>query len=78
MIVSHAKIEFPDTCPGDCPERQTVFFQGNTCYRCPVLNCAKDENGFCLVEPEGYNPEFAREFKSWFDSGFDPKYYPLV
>ena len=78
IMVSEDKIEFPDTCPQECPERQTPFYQGCTCHRCPVFCCSKDDEGICLIEPEGYNPEFAKEFKSWFDHNFDSEYFPKL
>jgi len=63
-----AGFEFPDECPDICnssPEMGLNMLL-NVCTRCPVYNCAI---GTLLVAPEHYRPDWAAEFKRWFDSG---------
>jgi hypothetical protein len=69
MIV--ANIEFPDNCPENCPVpegyRMCDIGQQSDCFRCPVLVCAKDEDGFCAVEPEGYRKDWAELWRKLFN-----------
>jgi hypothetical protein len=74
MLVSKKKIQIPDNCPENCPIKKEPFYQSNLCSRCPIFNCRRDEDDFCLLEPEDYREDWAEEFKEWFDSGF--KEYP--
>lgn len=69
MLVA-GSFEVPDKCPEDCPLHESLFHQGSTCTRCPVFNCRKDADGFCLVDPENYHPDWAREFSEFFASGY--------
>lgn len=45
-MVSEDKIEIPDTCPQECPGRQTPLYQGYICHRCPVCAVRGEEYGF--------------------------------
>ena len=65
MLIAN-KIEVPDECPKNCQFKNEPFYQGNMCCRCPIFSCKKDENGFCLVEPEDYREEWAKEFARFF------------
>lgn len=74
MIIS--EIEFPDTCPINCPDKGKEFTQSGLCIRCPIFNCKpfpyKNEDGsesmISLIEPEEYRKDWAIEWKKWFDS----------
>ncbi len=74
MNIGTKKIEFPDTCPKNCPQINKPFYQGNLCHRCPIFNCRKHYTGFCLIEPDQYRDDWAEQFKNWFDNDF--KGYP--
>jgi len=64
--VSRAKVEFPESCPANCPEKESPFFQGNLCCRCPIFSCGGEHP---LIEPEFYREDWAREWKRWLTSG---------
>ena len=69
MIVSK-DVEIPDSCPDNCPEKDSPLYQGNPCYRCPIFNCTPcPGDGFVLCPPEGYRHDWAVEWKRWFDEG---------
>lgn len=73
MIV--AGHEFPDKCPDGCPHRDKdeIVTQGSVCYRCPLYCCSPrldhHRDVFYFVEPEEYRPDWAAEWRRWFDSG---------
>lgn len=76
-------VEFPDSCPLECPGHSQMKGHGGLCYRCPIFvcrefDCPPDRNGnvipMRLVEPEDYRPDWAREWRRWFDGGM--KGYP--
>ena len=68
MKISDAKIEIPDSCPQNCPEKGKPFYQGNLCSRCPIFNCSGDPE-YALLRPEEYREDWAKEWKKWFDKG---------
>jgi len=76
MII--ANFEFDCSVCEKCPERSGAFYQGNFCSRCPVFNCSKDEDGFCLLEAEDYRADWAQEFYSWIKSDFALELYPRL
>lgn len=78
MLASYKNIEIPKSCPKNCPAKNEPFYQGNLCSRCPVLCCSKDKDGFCVIEPEDYRPDWAEDFKDWFESGFKDECYPRL
>lgn len=76
MIIAN-QYEVPDDCPPKCGfiDDMKRFGQGSICCSCPILNCKKtpappqyaDKNGmFCLIEPEGYRPDWAKIWAEWF------------
>jgi hypothetical protein len=73
-----AGLDFDESVCKKCPERSGAFYQGNLCSRCPIFNCKKDEDGFCLIEPEDYRADWAKEFHAWITSGFSPEFYPQL
>jgi hypothetical protein len=73
-----AGLNFDDISCEKCPERSGAFYQGNLCSRCPIFNCKKDEDAFCLIEPEDYREDWAQEFYAWIASGFVPEFYPQL
>lgn len=72
MLIA-GKFTVPDACPKDCSLRPTSFYQGCICMRCPVLCCKKDENGICLIEPEDFREDWAREWERFFKDGTVPE-----
>lgn len=81
MLVSEKRIEIPDTCPKECPEPESPWYQcqNGLCYRCPVLICKKNtDDGLCLVAPEDYRPDWAKEFRAWFDSNCASDHRPKL
>jgi hypothetical protein len=71
MLISN-KYEIPDKCPKNCPHKKEPFYQGNMCTRCPIFNCSKDKNNFCLIEPENYREDWAKEWYTFFTTGKRP------
>lgn len=69
-------IEVPDVCPKDCKFIIGPFYQGNMCSRCPVFNCAHTK-GFCLIEPEDYRLDWAKEWKRFFNGEVDEPYLTI-
>ncbi len=61
--------EFPTKCPEKCKE---VIIENNMqdlcCFRCPILNCVPDEEGFSLCSPIMYRKDWALIWKEWFNS----------
>jgi len=49
--------------------------QGSWCYRCPLLNCVLDEDGFNLLNPSDYREDWAKEWKLFFEGKTD---YPKL
>lgn len=74
MIIA-GDVEIPDKCPEGCRFKQEAMYQGNTCSRCPIFNCSKDDEGFCLVEPEDYRHEWALEWQKFFNGESE---YPVL
>ena len=75
MIVSK-DVEIPDSCPDNCPEKDSPFYQGNACSRCPIFNCTPcPGDGFVLCPPEEYRHDWAVEWKRWFDEGMKGRLY---
>jgi len=60
---------FSTECPGACPGRSESFGQGGLCARCPLFNCKPTDDGFRLLEPNDYRPDWAKAWKEWFNSG---------
>ena len=60
---------FGTVCPRKCLGWEEYFDQGGICYRCPIFNCTPDKNGFCLLEPDDYRQDWAKEFRKWFNNG---------
>ncbi len=60
---------FDTECSKNCPGQEELFSQGNLCLRCPILNCVPGLDGFCLIEPNDYRQDWAREFREWFNNG---------
>jgi len=61
---------FPSECPKDCPGRSYWPGQGGLCHRCPVFNCRDvDGEGFRLLDPEEYRPDWAKIWRAWFGGG---------
>ena len=75
MIIIAGSYIFPDKCPKNCLYKQESFSQGSMCTRCPILNCKKDKDGFCLIEPEDYRKDWAKEWNDFFKRGTEPKLY---
>ena len=70
-----AGFEFPDKCPDNC-EFIGDFAANLTCaicIRCPVLCCKKDSEGFCMIEPEDYRKDWAKEWSKFFREGKLPQ-----
>ena len=73
MRVTRKRIEIPDKCGNFCPNFRyygyefPMQYQGDDCYRCPIMNCSKDEDGICLLEPEHYREELLETFLEWWD-----------
>lgn len=69
--------EFPDSCPKDCEFLSSRWKgQGGMCHRCPVMNCSSfDYEGevLCLVNPEHYRLDWAKEWDKFFRTGESPK-----
>jgi len=71
--------EFQTTCPAVCPGKLDPAGQGSICHRCPILNCIPDSSGFILLAAEDYRPDWAKEWRRWFDSGMiGYPYLPIV
>ena len=79
MIVAN-KYEFPDKCPKDCKFTDDVrqYGQNSICIRCPVFNCSMPENPteedkihLPLLRPEDYRPDWAKEWRKFFDGETD-------
>ena len=60
---------FPKKCPEDCPEKNNEHYQGCPCHRCPIFNCADDDQDMRLLEPQHYRKDWAKAWKKWFDNG---------
>jgi len=60
--------KFSTRCPENCPGKKEPFMQGGLCHRCPIFNCVERE-GLRLLRPEDYRPDWAKEWKRWFDEG---------
>ena len=60
-----------DDC-AKCPHHGQPMCQGDTCSRCPVMNCiptVDDEEGsFCLIEPDEYDARMAKWYRKYLDS----------
>lgn len=67
---------FPTKCSNKCPGKEEPICQGNLCHRCPIFNCVPTEDGFCLIEPNNYRQDWAKEFRKWFNNGC--KGYPKL
>ena len=72
MIIAN-KYEVPDNCPKNCLFKQEYGYQGGLCHRCPIFNCRKDVDGFCLIEPEDYREDWAKEWSKFFETGEVPE-----
>ena len=60
---------FPTKCPNNCPGKKTDIDQWKLlCYRCPIFNCVPNKDGFCLIEPNDYRQDWAKEFREWFNN----------
>lgn len=73
-IGENLQFEVPDKCPENCEFKDDIrnYGQSAMCIRCPILNCVpiKDEEGeeFCLIEPEDYRNDWAKEWQEFFKS----------
>ena len=67
--VSSENIEIPEKCPPNCRFREDLALcgQSSICGRCPVLLCPD------VIEPEGYNADWAREWATFFQGGPEPE-----
>lgn len=78
MLISSENIEIPDECPEKCPGKLFPVDMQSICFRCPILNCKSfpgpDGQPFCMCEPEGYRPDWAKVWRDWFKT--DMKEYP--
>jgi hypothetical protein len=64
--------DFPDECPSDCPHKNSFMTYGQSaiCGRCPVFVCSEvPEEGWCLVAPDEYRPDWALAWYKWFRGG---------
>jgi len=74
MKVSPEQIEIPDECGDFCPHfrhygyRFPTQYQGDDCFRCPVMNCQKEEDGFSILEPEEFRADLAKTYVEWWDA----------
>ena len=80
MKISKREYEIPDNCPEDCLYKNNMinFGQSSICIRCPVFNCKKDVDGFCLLEPEEYRDDWAKEWYEFFKTGKEPTLYLTI
>lgn len=70
-IGSKLQYECPDKCPDNCPIKPSSFYQGCTCFRCPVLVCAEpktkeDEYYMPMILKREYRDDWAREWDLFF------------
>jgi hypothetical protein len=50
----------------NCGYKDGPFQQGDSCSRCPLFNCSKEDD-FCLIEPEDYRDDWAEEWVKYFN-----------
>jgi len=80
MIIAN-KYEIPDTCPDNCRfyHDAAKYGQNVLCTRCPVFNCRTYEDGFCLLRPEDFRPDWAEEWYKFFKGEIEkPELYLCV
>lgn len=80
MLIAE-KFEVPDSCPVDCKFQDDFrrFGKCAMCVRCPVLNCKLNgpspyighTEPWRLCEPEGYRPDWAKEWQRFFKGEVD-------
>ena len=68
MKISKKRYEVPNTCPLNCPFRNELSRLGQSaiCIRCPVFICHPED--MCLMKPEEYRPDWAKEWWKFFDA----------
>lgn len=71
MKVSKENIEVPNECGDFCPSfrkfgyKFPMRFKGDVCYTCPIMNCTKDDEGFCIIDPEDFRVDLAESYIEW-------------
>lgn len=75
MLISKAKIEFPEICPENCKFKNLIRdYKKNHeicfCFDCPIYRCAPSKYHI-IMSSEEYREDWATEWKTWFDSGMN-------
>lgn len=68
LVGSGEQFEIPDKCPINCRYHHMSVFKGEKCGICPVFNCHKSLDGFCMVEAKDYNSALADLWSKWFQT----------
>jgi len=66
QIGSKLQFNVPNQCLQNCEYKSEIFDLNAICFRCPVFTCNKDEEGFCMIEPEDYRDDWAKEWEIYF------------